>query len=524
MKLSLIAPGKNPGCERNFSVDFFAFGPLIMIALLSLFALALAPRNALGAEAEPEISAPNILIILADDLGWRDVSYHGSEIRTPQIDQIAREGIELDRFYVQPTCSPTRSGLMTGKSPLRLGITSPISKNQKEGLALDERILPQYLEEAGYQSLMVGKWHLGHHTLDQFPQARGFESFYGLLTGGVGYWDHNHGGGHDWQRNGETLREEGYSTTLIADEAIRVLAGRDTSRPHFLYVAFNAPHLPNEAPHEAISLYPAISDPKRRIHAAMVSELDAAIGRVLEAYESQGLLENTLILFASDNGGLNQNGVPQALKTVTTALSNVFGRPIPSEGLEFITSNVQDGASNNFPLSGAKGSVLEGGVRVPAAIYWPGKLKPRKHEGFISVSDVLPTLLEAIGKSESIPTDLAGTSQWQALLGNETNLETPDYATYGLEGMALYRAPWKLIDPDSPRLYHIYDDPKEKRDRAAEEPEIVEELVAAAEDWPAGGSVASKIIDMLFDPDRFGGPEDRDPWADVARERSSTRP
>ncbi len=508
--------------ERDSS---FAF--LVPIALLVL--VVLSPLATLRAEPLPdnslqETAPPHILVILADDLGWHDVSYHGSEIETPQIDRIAREGVELDRFYVQPVCSPTRSGLMTGKSPLRLGITTPISKNQEMGLPLGERILPQYLADAGYQSMMVGKWHLGHHTVDQFPQSRGFESFYGHVTGGIGYWDHNHGGGHDWQRNGETLREEGYATTLIADEAIRVLAARDTARPTFLYVAFNAPHLPNEAPHEALARYPAITDPKRRIHAAMVSELDNAIGRLLEAFESEGLLKNTLVLFSSDNGGLNENAYPQGVKTVTDALRNVFGRPIPVDGLEFLVSNVHDGASNNFPLAGGKGSVLEGGVRVPAAIWWPGKLAAGKHEGFMSISDVLPTILEAIGKPDAIPSNLSGASQWQALLGNETNAKTPDYATYGAEGLALYRAPWKLIDPDSPRLYHIYDDPKEKRDRADEEPEIVRELVAAAAQWPEGVPITSKFFEMLADPDSFGGPENREPWADAAKKRSAAQP
>jgi len=174
---------------------------------------------------------PNFVVILADDLGWNDVGYHGSEIRTPTLDRLAAEGIELDRFYVQPSCSPTRSALLTGKSSRRLGIHRPLGKNEGDGLGLDERILPQFLGDLGYQRLMVGKWHLGHVTPDYFPQARGFEHFYGYLTGGIGYWDHNHGGGHDWQRNGETLREEGYATHLIADEAVRLIRERDSSRP-----------------------------------------------------------------------------------------------------------------------------------------------------------------------------------------------------------------------------------------------------------------------------------------------------
>ncbi|MDB3967144.1 sulfatase-like hydrolase/transferase, partial [Porticoccaceae bacterium] len=160
---------------------------------------------------------PNIVVILADDLGWNDVGYHGSEISTPHIDRLAAEGVELDRFYAQPTCSPTRAALMTGKSPRKLGISRAIAKNQQLGLGLDERIMPQYLNQLGYQSLMVGKWHLGNYTPAYAPPARGFGHFYGFLSGGIGYWDHNHGGGHDWQRNGKTVREEGYATHLLGD-------------------------------------------------------------------------------------------------------------------------------------------------------------------------------------------------------------------------------------------------------------------------------------------------------------------
>ena len=160
-------------------------------------------------------SSPNILIILADDLGWNDVSYHGSEIETPNIDSLISSGVELDRFYVQPTCSPTRAELMTGKSAIRLGITRPISKNQKLGLGLNEKILPQYLKEMNYQTYLLGKWHLGAYTPEYFPTRRGFDYFYGYLQGGNGYWDHVHGGGYDWQKNEKLHRKEGYTTHLI---------------------------------------------------------------------------------------------------------------------------------------------------------------------------------------------------------------------------------------------------------------------------------------------------------------------
>jgi arylsulfatase A-like enzyme len=476
--------------------------------------LALA-EPALPADAAP---LPHVLIILADDLGWRDVGYHDSEIETPHIDRIAREGIELDRFYAQPSCSPTRTALMTGKSPLRIGIDRPVSKNEHTGLPLSEEILPQHFAALGYQPLMVGKWHLGHYTPDYFPQSRGFQHFYGSLTGGIGYWDHNHGGGHDWQRNGETLREEGYTTRLLADEALRLLETRDPGRPLLLYLAFNAPHLPNQAPPETIARYADVESEKRRTHAAMVSEMDTAIGRVLADLERRGMLENTLVFFASDNGGATPEAFPDLLRSTVELLVDVFGRPLPIAGLELLAVNVRDGASDNRPLPGGKGSVAEGGSRVPAAIWWPGRLEAGEapHRGFMTMSDVLPTLLEAVGAPDSIPDDLDGASQWAALHG-QPGSRTPDYVTRGVEGIAIYRAPWKLVDPSAPRLYQLEEDPFEEHDRAAEQPEIVRELVAAANAWPRGEALDRSMLEIFLDPDSFGGPEDREPWPDAAK-------
>lgn len=472
---------------------------------------------------EATAERPHVVVILADDLGWNDVGYHGSEIRTPTLDRIADEGVELDRFYVQPTCSPTRAALMTGKSSRRLGIHRPLGKNEGDGLGLDERILPQYLAALGYQRFMVGKWHLGHVVPDYFPQSRGFEHFYGYLTGGIGYWDHNHGGGHDWQRNGETLREEGYSTRLLADEAVRLLRTRDPSRPTFLYFALPAPHLPNEAPDDVVETYAAIEDEKRRLHAGMVTELDAAIGRVIETLEEEGMLENTLVFFSSDNGGLSPGARIPLFERASELILSIFDRPVPIASLEFIVSNTYDGASDNTPLPGGKVTIAEGGARVPASIWWPGRLAGGRHEGFMTISDVLPTLLDAIGAADQVPDDLDGASQWGVLRGTGPS-RTPDYVIGDTGAMALYRAPWKLVlQGDAPRLYDVFADPTEERDLAAEEPERVASMKAAAEAWPRH-SRAGETSPLLFlwDPDGFGGPEDRAPWADVARERAAT--
>ncbi|MEM9173715.1 MAG: arylsulfatase [Myxococcota bacterium] len=465
---------------------------------------------------------PNVVVILADDLGWNDVGYHGSEIRTPTLDRLARDGIELDRFYVQPSCSPTRASLMTGKSSRRLGIHRPLGKNEGDGLGLDERILPQYLADLGYQRLMVGKWHLGHVVPDYFPQARGFEHFYGYLTGGIGYWDHNHGGGHDWQRNGETLREVGYSTHLLADEAVRLLRARDRDRPTFLYLALPAPHLPNEAPDARVARYAGIEDGKRRRHAGMVSELDAAIGRVIETLRTEGMLENTLVFFSSDNGGLSPEARFPAFARATEIALWFFDRPMPIASLEFMATNTLDGASDNRPLPGGKMTIAEGGARVPASIWWPGRLEGGRHPHFMTISDVLPTLLEAVGAADLIPTDLDGASQWGMLTGSGPS-RTPDYVIGDTGAMAIYRAPWKLVlDGDAPRLYDVFADPFETRDVASDHPDVAASLTAAADAWPRHSRPGeTSPLHFLWDPDAFGGPEDREPWADVARERAA---
>lgn len=473
--------------------------------------------------AQPE-KPPHIVVILADDLGWNDVGYHGSEIQTPTLDRLAREGVELDRFYVQPSCSPTRAALLTGKSPARFGIMRPLGKNEKTGLPLDETILPQYLAQHGYEARMVGKWHLGNAHPDLFPHRRGFEHFYGFVTGGIGYWDHNHGGGHDWQRDGVTLREEGYATRLLADEAVRVVRERDGARPLFLYFALGAPHLPNEAPAETVALYSNVADEKRRVHAAMVHELDRAIATLLAALEAEGLLANTLLFFSSDNGGLVRDTAPAPLVAAADLALRLFDRPMPFAGLEFLVSNLKDGASENAPLPGGKMSIDEGGARVPAFVWWPGRLEARKHTGFTTIADMLPTLMHAVVGEAAIPNGLDGSSQWLALSqGGEAT--TPDYLIHGFAGEALYRAPWKLQLPAgtaAPRLYDIYADPLESRDLAAQHPDLVASMRARVEAWPRGSRPdATGPLDALLDPDSFGGPEDREPWADVAHSRAA---
>ena len=470
------------------------------------------------------ISSPNILIILADDLGWNDVSYHGSEIKTPYIDKLISSGVELDRFYVQPTCSPTRAELMTGKSAMRLGITRPISKNQKLGLGLEEKILPQYLKDLNYSTYLLGKWHLGSYTPDYFPTRRGFDYFYGYLTGGIGYWDHTHGGGHDWQRNEVGLREDGYVTQLIKNDTLKIINDHDFTNPIFLNVNFGAPHIPNEAPEESVLKFSYIEDETRRLHAAMIHEMDNAIGEIIAALEKENVLKNTIVMFASDNGGLTPDvklnpsflAIPKKIGVCET--KNKFGIKI----FQWICENYSGGSSNK-PLPEGKMSVSEGGIRVPAVIWWPGRFEYSKSENFITMMDVLPTILDLINYENEIEVD--GKSRVSSLNDND-NSEPSKYVVTNIinDKYAVIEMPYKLItSADGDQLYNILDDPSENLNIALENQEIVLELKNTLSQWQFGENRSLPISAVFKDPDLFGGEEDRIPWIEKAFENAESK-
>ena len=248
---------------------------------------------------------PNIVVILADDLGNADLGYRGSDIRTPNIDKLAKEGVQLESFHGMPVCTPARAALMTGRYPMRYGLqTLVIFPNHRYGLPTDERTLPQVLKEVGYKTAMVGKWHLGHADRKYWPQNRGFDHFYGNLVGEVDYFTKVRGGLVDWQRNGKFLQEKGYYSTLIGDEAVRLIDKQEKDKPFFLYFASLAPHAPYQATKADEDRYAStIKDPTRRTYAAMITSLDDQVGRIVATLEKKGLRENTLIVFSSDNGG-----------------------------------------------------------------------------------------------------------------------------------------------------------------------------------------------------------------------------
>ena len=254
--------------------------------------------------AERGASVPNIVYIVADDLGWKDVGFHGSDIKTPNIDKLAREGARLEQFYAQPMCTPSRAALMTGRYPFRYGLqTAVIPSAGKYGLATDEWLLPQALKEAGYQTAIVGKWHLGHADRKYWPRQRGFDYQYGAMLGEIDYFTHAAHGKTDWYRNSRLVKEEGYVTQLLGNDAVKLIDSHNPKTPLFLYLAFTAPHAPYQAPKEYLDKYKNIADPARRAYAAMVTAMDDQIGRVIAALEKRKMRDNTLIIFQSDNGG-----------------------------------------------------------------------------------------------------------------------------------------------------------------------------------------------------------------------------
>lgn len=409
---------------------------------------------------------PNVLILLADDLGWHDVGYHGSEIRTPNIDRLASEGVRFERAYSFPVCSPTRSGLMTGRSPMRLGVAYTVIRPWSSyGVPANERFMPQAFRDAGYQTAITGKWHLGHAEKRFLPRARGFDHAYGHVNGAIDYFTHEREGGLDWNRNGKSVREEGYSTFLLGAEAERFIKQRDRARPFFLYVPFNSPHAPLQAPPEYLDKYANISDRKRRSFAAMTDAMDSAIGRLLGTLKDEGIAENTLVLFFSDNGG-----------------------PVGS-------------GATNTPLRGAKGTCFEGGIRVPAVMRFPGRLKAgTTSQQALSMMDYFPTLTAACGVSPGNTLPLDGKNLWPAIENGKITKREDIFFVHEAGGsirLAVHHGEWKLVreEPASgaPRnlLFRIDEDPSETKDLSAEQPKLVQELSQRIADWrklhPANG-------------------------------------
>jgi arylsulfatase A-like enzyme len=416
-------------------------------ALISHFALAafFVSFDMPQTQAAP-MKKPNIVVILADDLGYGDVGYHGSDIQTPNIDSIAKQGVRLEKFYSCPMCSPTRAGFMTGRWPNRFGLMRAVVPPWRDyGLPQEETTLPELLAKAGYKRRgIIGKWHLGHSRPEYHPLEHGFTYFYGHYNGAIDYFTHKREGQVDWHRNRETLHEEGYSTDLLAADAAKFIAESPKDAPYFLYVPFNAPHGPFQAKESDLAKYPNRKGKKQKL-AAMIDCLDQGVGKILRAVEDRGDADNTFLIFFSDNGGVR-------------------------------------GVADNSPLRGWKLTPYEGGIHVVACARYPaGGLTDGKsvaaHMGYI---DLLPTLCGLAGVEIPDSVQLDGVDVFGAMSKGEALPDRP-WFTYEAQKndrervWAVHKGQWKLImrgpalfatDPSliKAELYDLETDPYETTD------------------------------------------------------------
>ncbi len=351
---------------------------------------------------------PNIVFLLIDDLGYADCGFNGGrEIQTPNIDQLAAGGTVLESLYVQPVCSPTRAALMTGRYATRTGVYTVVRPHATWGLPLAERLLSNRLQEAGYETAITGKWHLGEFDSVYQPMARGFDHQYGHFFGAIDYFTHTRDGMSDWYRDDKPLQEEGYSTHLIAAEACRIIENKQSSQPLFLYIPFNGVHAPMQVPDSYLSAYPTQTGPRQKL-AGMLAAVDEAIGKIVAALEKQGLRDNTLIVFSTDNGG-------------------------PKPGL-------------NTPLRGYKGSIYEGGVRGCAFANWPGHIPAaaRVKEPMHTV-DWYPTLVKLAGGSPEQKTQLDGQDVWPMLTQGAKSPHEAILCVQSPTVAAIRVGDWKLL-------------------------------------------------------------------------------
>ncbi|NBN95164.1 MAG: arylsulfatase [Verrucomicrobia bacterium] len=388
------------------------------------------------------VEKPNILLIVADDLGWADVGWHGGFGKTPNLDRLVRTGLELDQHYVQPVCTPTRTALMSGRCPGRFG-PQALSPSNLRAMPLGTTTLASALKSVGYRTHLAGKWHLGARP-EWIPNAYGFDTSYGTLTGAADPWTHKYRKDSPyvdtWHRDGRLFHEEGNATELVAAEALkRITQGGD--QPWFMYVPFHAVHSPVDAPAEYKKLYDGVrfhddevKHESRLRMAAMVAQLDAKVGAFLEALERTHQRENTLIIFTSEND----------------------------------------------PLRGQKNTLYEGGTRVCAFVNWPGKLKPAKVTAPLYVGDWLPTLGGLTGFAPATDLKWDGLDRWKVLTGEDAAPAPRSIYIAHPQGRSLRHGDWKIIAMNKAKaqLFNLAADPYEKEDLAGKEPQRLQEMRA----------------------------------------------
>jgi arylsulfatase A-like enzyme len=410
---------------------------------------------------------PDIVFMLIDDLGYADCGFNGGkQIKTPNIDRLAKSGAIIENHYVQPVCSPTRSTLLTGRYPTHTGVYTIVSPGAPWGLPLAERTLADALRSAGYRTALTGKWHLGEFEKAYQPNARGFDHQYGHFFGMLDYFTHERMNKLDWYRQGEPLKEEGYTTHLITAEACKVIATTDAAKPLFLYVPFNGVHSPFQVPEEYLKPYGDLKGNREKL-AGMLAAVDEAVGKIEDALRKAGRLENTLIVFSSDNGG-----------------------PPPGD---------------NTPLRDFKGSIYEGGTRAAAFATWPGRIPAEQRlRQPMHMVDWYPTLIRLAGGSLEQKLPIDGLDVWPMLTKGAPSPHDAilSVSTQGPTRAAVRMGDWKLIVSggadgeddgasktkkkgkadagkyDSVALYDLSADPSESKNLAAAQPERVKAMRA----------------------------------------------
>jgi arylsulfatase A-like enzyme len=426
------------------------------IGLLLCAILFLSPASGLAAK-------PNILMILADDLGYGDLSSYGAtDLQSPNIDGLVKSGLRMDNFYANcPVCSPTRASLLTGRHPELVGVPGVVRTDPQDNWGfLDPAaiMLPQMLKQAGYHTAIVGKWHLGLHP-PNVPNERGFDVLRGFLGDMMDdYYKHRRHGINYMRHNGQEIDPPGHATDLFSQWACEYVENRKNQKePFFLYLAYNAPHTPIQPPADWLAKVQAREpdiDPRRAKLVALIEQMDDGIGRVLKTLTETDQAANTLVVFTSDNGGQLSAG------------------------------------ANNGPLRDGKQSMYEGGLKVPACVVWPGHIQSgsRSHVQ-VATMDLFPTFCDVAG--EAITHKIDGVSLLSLWLGKSDSIPDRDLYFHRREGNQRYagltvnamrRGDWKLLQnsPFAPlELYNLTNDPAEKNDLKAKEPRKFRELSAA---------------------------------------------
>ncbi len=439
-----------------------AFG----LALVTNLSTAQQPDAKAEDAGRKDLQRPHIVYILADDLGWADVGFHGGVARTPHLDRLASNGATLNTFYAQPFSSQTRAAILTGRYPMRYGLqTLSIGPESDYGLPAEERTFAQALKDNGYSTAYLGSWLLGHADKAFWPTQRGFDQFYGTL-GGLAEPVLRKDVKTDWYRNDRPIRESGYVTDLIAAEAAAIIGKQPAASPLLLVAAFDTPAKYWGAPKTLIDSYKAIDDDARRSYAAAVTALDAAVGTIVAALEKRSMLENTLIVFHSDNGG----ALPMRFAT--------------GDG------DIRSPVADNGVFRQGKGSLYEGGVRVAALAHWPARIKPKTIVTQpIHVTDMYVTLLAAGGASLEQDRKPDGVDAFPVIADGKLTTRRGKEILLNVEAFhgALRAGEWKLIVhtamPARIELFQIANDPEEAENQAATYPDRVAEMMARLNDY-----------------------------------------